>query len=145
MTTYLVSYELVDAYGRSARKAFETADLVDFSAALTAASGMGADLAGLSELDVLSYTVSQRVPYTDTVVPGANRDEGVTFVLRKEDNKKASIKVPGPINAIFDGLGNADITDGAVTAFLANFLTGGDFVFSDGEQATVILSGVLDK
>ena len=145
MPNYQVSYELVDAYGRSGRKVFETAVLADFPAALASASGLANDLANLTEMEILAYTVSQRVAYNDTVTPGANKDEGVTLVLRKEDNYKAVIKVPAPINSIFDGMGNADIVDAIVSAFASNFLTGGDFVFSDGEQASALLSGKLDK
>ena len=146
MPSYLVTFEMVDAYQRSARKSWQTVDTIaDETEALAAAAALATDLGNLTELDILAYTVSPRVVYTDVVVPGANRDEGVTFQLRKVDNYKDDIKVPGPINSIFDGEGSVILTDAAVTAFIANFLTGGDFVFSDGEQATALLKGSLDK
>jgi len=146
MPQYSVSYDLVDAYGRPARKTFETkSTMADFTAAAAAAAALAGDLAGLTEAEILSYTVSLRTTYNDTVTTGANKDEGLTLVLRKEDNFKGILKVPAPINAVFDGQGNADITDAAITAFVSNFLTGADFVFSDGEQASVLLSGRLDK
>jgi len=146
MPQYLVSFEMVDAYQRSARKSWHTVDtLADETEALAAAAALASDLAGLTELDILSYTVSQRVVYTDTVTAGANRDEGVTLTLRKVDNYKDDIKVPGPINSIFDTEGKVNLADAAVTAFVSNFLTGGDFVFSDDEQAIALLYGTLDK
>lgn len=146
MPEFLVMYELEDAYHRKTRKTFATVDdMADFDAAVTAAGDLAADIAGLSELDVLAYTVSQRTPYTDTVTAGANKDEGVTFTMRKADNRNDDIKVPGPINAIFNSQGQADMANAAVTAFLANFLVGGDFTFSDGEQATEAVKGTLDE
>ena len=146
MPEYLVSVDMVDAYGRPASKRFKSVSTIaDFDAAKTAAASLVGDLAGLSELDVLAYQVGERVVYTDTVVAGANRDEGVTFQLRKTNNYKGNIKVPGPINAIFNADGTVDLVDAAVTAFIAHFLTGGNFTFSDGEQASNLISGLLDK
>lgn len=146
MPTYTVRYEMVDAYNRRTSKTFETVStMADETAALAAAAGLATDLANLTELDILAYNVSQRIVYTDSVTAGANKDEGVTFVLRKVDNYNDDIKVPGPINSIFDANGNADLTDAAVSAFLSNFLAGGDFTFSDGEQATEAIKGTLDK
>jgi len=146
MPEYQVTYEMIDAYNRRTRKTFHTvATMADETAALAAAAALATDLGNLTELDILAYSVAQRVVYTDTVVAGANKDEGVTFTLRKVDNFNDDIKVPGPINSIFDGNGNVIATDAAVTAFLANFLTGGDFTFSDGEQAQALVKGTLDK
>lgn len=146
MPIYNVTYEMVDDYGRKTTKRFETiATMADHPAAVAAAAALATDLANLTELDILAYSVSQRIVYTDTVVSGANKDEGVTLVLRKEDNFNGVIKVPGPINSIFNTDGTVDLTDAAVTAFVSNFLSSADFTFSDGEQATVLLSGSLDK
>lgn len=146
MPTYKVTFEMVDAYGRAASKTFETvSSMADETAALAAAASLATALANLTELDILAYSVGQRIVYTDTADAGANRDEGVTFTLRKADNYKAPIKVPGPVNSIFDIAGNVDLTDGIVTAFINNFLTGASFTFSDGEQASAVVSGTLDK
>lgn len=145
MAQYTVSYQMVDAYNRAASKEFVTVDTVaDEAAALTLASGLADDIAGLSELRVLSYTVSRRIVYADVVTAGANRDEGITFQLLKEDNYKGNIRLPGPLNSVFDGNGNADLTNASITAFINNFLTGADWTFSDGEQASEVLNGTLD-
>ena len=146
MPAYTVTFSLVDAYNRQTTKEFETVDTIaDETEALAAAAALATDLANLTELRILSYAVGQRVVYTDTVTADANVDEGVTFSLRKEDNYKAPLKVPGPLNSIFQPDGSVILTNAAVTAFVANFLTGGDFTFSDGEQATELISGKLDK
>lgn len=145
MPNYSVTFTLVDAYDRTTTKTFESIVLVDEAAALAAASALAADLAALTELNILYYTIGQRVVYSDVVVPGANVDEGVTFTLRKADNYKGSIKVPGPINAIFQSDGSVVLSNAIVVDFIANFLAGGNWTFSDGEQASELLRGVLDK
>jgi hypothetical protein len=143
MAIFPVSFSLVDAYGRPATKRFDV-DAVDHAAAMTAAGAFAADLAGITELRILSYVVGERVTYTDTADAGANRDEGVTLSVRTADNEKAVIKVPGPVNAIFNPDGSVDLTDGAVTAFIANYLAGTVLV-DDGETVTELISGRLDK
>lgn len=147
MPQFSVTFEMVDFYGRSARKTYETvADMADFTAASAAAADLATDLGLVTEMQILSYTVGLRTVYTDSVVTGANRDEGLTLILRKEDNYKGVLKVPAPLNDIFDeGTGIADIAHAGVAAFASNFLVDGDFVFSDGEQAIALLSGRLDK
>lgn len=144
MPQYKVAYAMVDSQNRSVSKTFETANLADFAAATTAASGLATDLGNLTGARILSYSITERTVYTDTVTSGANRDEGLTLVVRKTDNFKDIIRVPAPID-VFDGNGNVDVTNVAVAAFVSNFLTGGDFTFSDGEQAAELLSGSLDK
>lgn len=150
MPSFGVTYELVDDYNRSARKTwYTTSDTADFAAAAAAAAALFTDLAVLTELRVLAYTISQRVTVTDAATAGANRDEGVTFTLRMEDLFKDDLKVPGPINAIFDENGNV-ITSPALPAAVSDFLdnfaaAGGAFTFSDGEQWSEYVTGKLDK
>lgn len=146
MPAYDVTFTMVDAYDRTTTKSFTSVStLLDEATALASAAALAADLAAISELDILYYSVGQRIVFTDAVTAGANVDEGVTFTLRKEDNYKGSIKVPGPENSIFQADGSVILSDANVVAFIANFLTGGDWTFSDGEQATALLKGVLDK
>lgn len=148
MPEFLVTYEMVDDYNRNTRKTFTTtAATADFAAAAAAAAALFTDLAVLTELRVLAYTVGQRVVVTDSATAGANRDEGLTLTLLKSDNYKAAIKVPGPINAIFDANGNVlTPVPAAVQDFIDHFADGaGGFTFSDGEQWTEFVKGVLDK
>jgi len=150
MPEYLATFELVDAYNRPGRKTFATVvTMADFDAAATAAAALYVDLAVLTEMRVLAYTISQRIPVVDAVTAGANRDEGVTFTLRKPDNYKDDLGVPAPINAIFDDNGMV-ITEPSlpvsVSDFLANFADGsGSWTFSDGEQWAEFVKGVLDS
>lgn len=146
MPTFTVSYELVDFYKRKGTKRYETtATMTDFAAAQAAAAALATDLANITEMEILAYSVGERTVYSDSVISGANKDEGVTFTMRKLDNQNAALKVPAPINAIFNEDGTVDLLDAAVTAYVANFMSGADFTFSDGEQASQLVSGRLDK
>lgn len=145
MPVYDVNVEIVDAQNRKTRKSYETQELTDFAAALVAAAALVDDLAVLTEGDVLSYNVSQRIVYTDTVTAGANVDEAGTFVVRKADNRYASHKIPMPISAIRESDGSLNIADSSVIAYFANFKDGGDFTLSDGELITGIVAGKLDR
>lgn len=140
---FQVVFSLVDAYGRNARKVyfFEAAD---HSTALVEAGLFNADLEAISGLRVLKYNVGQDVAVSDTADATANRDEGATFSVRKADNDKAVVKVPGPVDSIRNPDGTIDITATAVTNFFDNFLSGVVRV-SDGEVMTELISGTLDQ
>jgi hypothetical protein len=148
-TTFNLAVVLEDDYGRQTRKRYELAPITDvdvgaeYILARAIAAGLMTDLGGISEARILSWELSERVAYSDTVTTGANVDEGLTLVVRKADNFKAILKVPAPINSIFDAQGNVDILDAAVTAYHANFVT--DVTLSDGELSAELLSGRLDK
>ena len=145
MPEYIVTMELQDAQGRRGRKRYQTqAGVVDHAAAVTAANSLAVDLTALTELEVLAHTVSLRTLYSDSVVAGANIDEGATFSLNKTDNYRASHKVPGPAQAVRNPDGTIDIASALVTDYFDNFFAAGDFTVSDGEIIDQILSGSLD-
>ncbi len=151
MTTFRGTATLQDAYGRKTRKMFETVDIsgadvgAEFLVANTAMAALMTDLAALTEAEILWFTCGLETTYTDTADAGANVDEGLTLVVDKADSKRGNLKVPAPINSVFNPDGTADITDAAITAYVANFQAGGDFLFSDGEEVANIISGRLDK
>lgn len=150
MPSYGMYIEMVDDYNRpTSKKFYSVSTMADYAAAAASAAAFVVDLAVLTEARILAYTLSERIPFTDAATTGANKDEGVTFTLRLPDNTKDSLAVPAPINAIFDANG-AVITEptlpAAVSDFLANFADGtGDWTFSDGEQYTEFVKGVLDQ
>jgi hypothetical protein len=143
---------MVDDYNRTASKEFEMLPaVVTLTAAETAAAALAAAIAALSELRVLAYTISQRYVFTDAVTPGGNRDEGITITMRKVDLMKGSLKLPGPINSVFDENGMV-ITSPAIPTAVQDFIDQFEylgataaFTFSDGEQWTEFVSGTLDK
>lgn len=130
--------------GRRGRKVYLTQDLVDHPAAVTAANSLLIDLANITEMEILSFTVGLRTVYADSVIAGANRDEGGTFTLNKTDNYRAVHKVPAPVQAIRNTDGTIDITDAIVTDYFDNFLAAGDFTVSDGEIIDGIIKGTVD-
>lgn len=146
MPEYQLMVELQDAMGRKSRKMF-TSDpaVVDFATAKTIASDLVADLAALSELRVLAYTVSERVVYADTEDTGANKDEGLTIVVEKTDNYRAVLKVPGPIQSVRNSDGTADIASTEIANYIANFVDGATrWSLSDGEFLTTVVSARID-
>jgi hypothetical protein len=145
MPNFITTIELVDAAGRSARKTYEHNE-TDFATAQVAAAALADDLQAITELEVLAHTTSERTVYGSGVLTsGANKDEGAVFSLRKADNYKASHRVPGPIQAMRNtGNDRLDTDNADVVEYFQNFITG-NFTISDGESATALISGVLEK
>lgn len=146
MPEYTCMVELQDSMGRKGRKQFVSApDVVDFATAQTNAANLVADLAALSEMRVLAYTVSQRTVYADSEDAGANKDEGLTLVVEKTDNYRAVLRVPAPIQSVRNSDGSADVASAEIAAYIANFIDGASlWTVSDGEFITGVLSGRVD-
>lgn len=151
MTVFTHNVTLVDDYGRITRKQFKTEDIsgadlgAEYLSANTFAGTLNTALAALSEAQILYYNLGREVVSGDTVVVGANVDEGLTALARKLNNKLTVLKVPAPMNAVFNPDGTLDILDAIVTAYTDHFKVGGGFTTSDGENITDLVSGRLDK
>jgi hypothetical protein len=145
MPVYGLTVEIADAANRKTRKNYISQTLADWAAAQAAQAALITDLMAICEGDVLSSTLSLRTVETDTVVSGANVDEGATFVVRKADNYNASHKVPMPDASIRNTDGTINIADSLVIDYFANFLSAGDWTVSDEEVVTVVLGGTLDR
>lgn len=144
MPIYEVVYTYADSQSREGSKRYETQNLADNAAGLAAAASLADDLAALTGADILRYRLTQTVLYTDTVTAGANKDEGITLSVRKTDTMRDTLKVPAPIDSIYDGAGNVDVSLAVVTNYVDHFTAGGEFTFSDGELVIDLLSGTLD-
>ena len=151
MTVFTLSVTMQDAYGRTTRKLLKTEDIsgADVGAEYLTAQGFVTTLltalGNLTEAEILYYNLGREVTYTDTADAGANVDEGMTALARKENNKLVVLKVPAPINAVFNVDGTLDILDAIVTAYTNHFIAAGGFTISDGENITALVSGRLDK
>lgn len=143
MPLYQASVKLQDAFGRVSTRRY-VIDEVGYAEASAAMANFVVDLAALTEAEILEYSVAFVTTYSDSVEAGANLDEGITLTLLKEDNRKASIKVPAPDTSVCNPDGTVDITNALVTNYTDNF-TSGTFLVSDGEVATDLLSGKLDR
>jgi len=151
MTVFSLSVTLEDDFGRTTRKRYETEDIVgvDVGAEYLTAQGfvttLLAALGNLSEARILYYNLGRDVVYSDTVDADANKDQGMTAVARKEDNKLTVLKVPAPVMTIFNPDGTLDILDALVTAYSNHFIATGGFTTSDGENITALVRGRLDE
>lgn len=146
MPNFDLSVTMEDAFQRRTTKRFKVFDAVDYAAALTKAGLFAIDLAAITGCDVLSYSLTTVVPYTDTVTAGANLDAGVTFSLSigGVPAKKGVTKVPAPLDGYIDPDGSVDMADVIVTDYADNF-TSGFILVSDGEIVDSFNSGRLDR
>lgn len=144
MPNYNSTITLEDAYSRVYTMRVETSNVLDAAAAKTVIDAFLVDLAAFSELQILAYTVSERFVYTDAIVAGANKDEGATFVARKEDAYKAIQRVPGPVAAVRNSDGTIDLSNALTADLLANWTVDPGLLISDGEVVSAWLKGTLD-
>lgn len=143
MTWYL-DIELVDAYSRRSAKRFEMT-AVDHATATADAALILPEFQAVTQLRVLSFSLSERTVYSGTLTTGANRDEGATLKGRKPDGYLATLKIPGPVTSIRQPDGTIDMSDAALVAFINRFTTGDKLLISDGETISIWISGVLDS
>jgi len=143
---FVLYVELVDAFNRNTAKRFAmNAGVTTFALAQTAATDLLTDLEAVTEARILAYTISERTVYTDSVTSGANRDEGVTLSVRKEDSRKDVLRIPAPVKSFVNPDSTVDITATPIVNYTDNFLAAGEFTLSDGESIAEVLSGVLDS
>lgn len=143
MAIFDLAVKMQDDFGRQTTRRFQ-ADELDYATMLTVATGFLADLAALTQLEILEYRVSQGFSYSDAVVSGANVDAGITLSVLKTDNQKAVLKVPEPTVGVVLSDGTVDLSSALVTDYVDNWITG-NFKISDGEDVASLLSGKLDK
>lgn len=143
MADFKFSVTLVDAYERESTKRYEVS-AADFAAAQAAVAAYLDDLKNVTEARIVRSVVSQATAFADTVDAGANIDEGVTMVFLKADGFKATTKIPAPLNAILLADGGVDTSLLLVTDWADHFL-GGPIYVSDGEIASTLESGSLDR
>lgn len=135
---------MVDDYGRSLTKGFETD-------ATTLANAKTYVEAGLTALHAISDAGWAKQDYLDAQVTtqaataGANRDVGATLRVALNNGKNYAMKIPMPAAGIVNPDGSIDIADADLLAYVALFETAGHLRVSEGNYVTAILSGSLDK
>lgn len=143
MPVYQGSVTLRDAYNRQTTKRYEV-DAVDHTTALAEFNALCVDLAALSMAEIISYTCGLKTAYTDTVTAGANLDAGITLSVEVSTGEKATLKVPAPVASVINTDGTVDVTAALVADYVDNWITG-NFLVSDGEEVSTLLSGKLDR
>lgn len=139
-----VSFNTVDDYNRESVKRFEGVATV-LATAQTDATGLLADFAGLSLAGVRGRTFHVFEVQSEAVEAGANIDAGGTIHCRLNNGKKYAFKIPAIDPAVVNPDGTINIAAAAVTDFIANFLTGGQYRVSEGNYVVDILYGELDR
>lgn len=139
-----VSLNVVDDYKREAVKRFEGVATV-LATAQTDATNLLADFAALTLAGVRGRTFHVFEVQSEAVETGANVDAGGTIHCRLNNGKKYAFKIPAIDPAVVNEDGTIDITATAVTDFIANFLTGGQYRVSEGNYVVSILYGELDR
>lgn len=109
----------------------------------------------VAALDAITDCVIQRVSINEiwandafaypADVETANK-LSMTIELAGGIGKKANLKVPGPIAAMFGATGTAgfnvlDTGNALILTYVALFAAAGDFFISDGEDAVTLVSG----
>lgn len=143
----LLSLTLQDAFGRTTQRRYEIEEQLDLSAYIAVTATFIGELQDVTDLGLVRAQLILDHPTAGwSPVAGSNVDVGATFVglIADGNGKKASHKVPGIKLALVNADGSVPIT-GAVSDYLAQFLTADDFMLSDGETIESWLSGKLDK
>jgi len=143
-----ITVKLVDEGANFSTMTFQCRDAAYADAVL-------AKTALVAALDAVTDCVIQRVSINEvwandafaypTGVETANK-LSMTVELAGGIGKKANIKVPGPIDALFGASGTAgfntlDTSNAAIGTYTDLFKAGGDFYISDGEDLSVLISG----
>jgi len=143
MPEYGLSISYADAFERRGNLS-RTIVALDNIAAMTLAGVVVGAMANIMDADILSYSVSTDVVYTDTVVAGANKDVGITLSCDLGGGKRAALKIPTPALSVVNGDGSVDMTDALITALESEYIAG-NILISDGETVVRFISGKLDK
>ena len=145
----ILSLTLVDDQKRpkTLRVEMETqASIVDYQAVADAFIATLQDVTdlGVHRADLVLRSISSGFAAQE----GSNIDVGATFVGYLAGDlagRKATHKLPGVKDAFRDGTGGIVIADEDMVAYLANFLTAGNFRLSDGQTISEWIKGKLDK
>ena len=144
MSLWKAGFTAKDSFNRLTTRETQI-EALDYVAALAAAAAWVGACQNIMLAEILKYKVWQDTAFIGTLGAGANVDAGVTFSFEigAIPGKVAATKLPAPILTIFDANGAVDLTDAGVTAYASEIT--GDVRISDGEQATALKSGKLDR
>jgi hypothetical protein len=139
-----VTFSLVDDYARSASKRFEGEATTLVQAAIDAGSLM-TDFLAVSGMGTTLVTYRQAEVENNAASTGANLDAGATIHCRLENGKGYAFKIPAIKSSLLNPDGTVNISDAAITDFVANFQLSGPYRVSEGNYVVSILSGELDR
>ena len=136
----------LDGFNRKTSRTYGI-EAIDYAAAQAAMAGLVVVTLPILEAGIVKTRVWQDVDVATVVVPGANKDAGLTMIWELTplgSEKLAASKLPAPVDDIFDANGNLDLNDSGVIAYRA-VMIGGEILISDGEVPADLKKGSLDK
>jgi hypothetical protein len=144
--TILVSVTLVDSFGRTTTKRFES-EAATVANAQTYTDALLTALAAVSDLGQVKAVYEYPLVITTPVAAQANAnvDTGATLHTVLASAKGYALKIPGVKLSMIEADGRVDIADEAVIAYVASFLAAGHWNVSDGEHIVSLAGGELDK
>lgn len=140
---WLYTLTFVDAYDRQVQRRYEVVG-ADYATARANADLVLAAAQNWTEGYVAKESLAEVSDIAGAFTAGANVDEGATMQFSLGGTKKASISFPMPLKSTINSDSTVDLTDALVLAF-TGLITGGNVLISDGESATAVIKGKLDK
>lgn len=144
-----LSVTLMDVGYQTTTKQYQLV-AADATEAATAQAAVLAALAGVTDLEILSYHTYEKFAEDTVINPTIQKENEalLTFEIDGNPTKHATHSIPGAKNSIYVaafGPNNnvVDLADAAVIAYAALFIVGaGQMAYiSDGESASVITKG----
>lgn len=143
MPDFRYTLTFVDYYQRPSTRTFYTT-VADYATARAAADALLVDAQALSTAHIVKDELTEVSDIAGAAAASSNVDEGLTLQYNLGGVKRASQNIPSPVKTIFLADGSADTGNVLITAWTANFLTGG-WTISDGETPVSVLKGALDR
>ncbi len=148
-TGFQLTVTLVDSGNNRStlRYDMDSANVPDYATALAAATGMLADIGGVSGAVVANYSVNTVFREDGLVLPADEEVEDKASISFSMDNgKTGNLRVPAPLIDIFQGAttelrNQVDIADLAVVAYTDNFRTAGEFLVSETNKLVQLVRG----
>ena len=138
-----VSVKLVDSYGRTTTRQFQTTETVLATALTTVATFMGT-LQAVSALGNQKEDISVTTVDVDAATALSNKDIGATLHCVLDNGKGYALKIPGVKDSMINVDGSVKLDDAAIIAYVANFKSGGKFTVSEGNLIASVAYGELD-
>jgi hypothetical protein len=141
----VVNLTFLDAYARTKRKEVELATLDEAQAVIDTNAVVNAyNLATIGQIQ--KYILSMEYLLPGAPAAGSNIDTGITLKMQLDGRPdKATLKIPTPDPAYLLPDGTVDVTNVLITGVTDLYLPAGVARLSDGEAASGVISGALDK
>jgi hypothetical protein len=139
---------ITDSQGRATTtdRNTQSATLATAQSALTAHIAL---LRAISDVGTTKHVVPAETAAVNAAEAGSNVDEAIHLIFQMADASVVNHRVPAPARTAgeYDAVvgGVVDITNAAIVAYAADFLSGGTMYLKPGVLATALLRGYLER